>query len=63
MARLDHQTRTHGLKSELGCGGLGTTVTIQRVGVLDLSSSTARTTPVTGNPSMVNLVFSPRYWA
>jgi len=43
--------------------GLGTTVTIQRIGVLVLSSSTERTTAVTGSPSMVNFVFSPRNWA
>ena len=34
-------------------------MTIQRVGVLDLSSNTERTIPETGDPSMVNLVFSP----
>ena len=36
---------------------------IQRLGVLDLSSSTEWTNPVTANPSMFNLAFSPRYWA
>jgi hypothetical protein len=41
----------------------GTIETIQRVGVLDLSSKTARTIPVIGNPFNINLTFSPRYWA
>jgi len=42
---------------------LGTTVTVHRVGVLDLSSFTERTIPVTGNPLNINVAFSPRYWA
>jgi hypothetical protein len=42
---------------------LGTTVTVHRVGVLDLSSFTERTIPVTGNPFNINVAFSPRYWA
>ena len=42
---------------------LGTTVTVHRVGLLDLSSLTARIIPVTGNPFNINLTFSPRYWA
>jgi len=42
---------------------LGTTETIQRVGVLDLSSLTERTIPVTGMPFNINLAVSPRYWA
>jgi hypothetical protein len=40
-----------------------TTVTIQRVGRLDLSSITDRTNPVTVDPINVNLAFWPRYWA
>jgi hypothetical protein len=35
--------------------------TIQRVGVLDLSSLTERTIPVTDNPFNFNVAFSPRY--
>ena len=33
---------------------LGTTVTVHRVGVLDLSSLTVRTIPVTRNPFNIN---------
>ena len=40
-----------------------TTVTIQRVGPLDLSSITERTIPVMVEPINVNVAFSPRYWA
>ena len=66
MAYLHHPIRAAGLKSGFGCDPvlcLGTTEAIQRVGVLDRSSSTERTIPVMGSPSMVNIVFSPRYWA
>jgi hypothetical protein len=42
---------------------LGITETIQRVGLLDLTSITERTIPVTGNPRSITVVFSPRYWA
>ena len=42
---------------------LGTTDTIQRIGVLDVSSRTERTIPVTGNPFSISVAFSPRYWA
>jgi hypothetical protein len=42
---------------------LGTTATIQRVGVLDLSSLTDRTIPVTGKPFNINFACSPLYWA
>jgi hypothetical protein len=38
-------------------------VTIQRVGLLDLSSITDRTIPVMVDPVNVNVAFSPRYWA
>jgi len=41
----------------------GTTLTSQRVGLLDLTSITERTIPVIGNPFNTNLTFSPRYWA
>ena len=41
----------------------GTTETIQRIGVLDASSRTERTIPVTGIPFNINVAFSPRYWA
>ena len=41
----------------------GTTLTIQRVGMLDLTSTTERTIPVIGNPFNIVLTFSPRYWA
>jgi hypothetical protein len=39
------------------------TVTIQHVGLLDLSSITDRTYPVRVDPMNVNRVFWPRYWA
>jgi hypothetical protein len=42
---------------------LGMTETIQRIGVLDLSSLTERTIPVTGNPRNITVALSPRYWA
>ena len=42
---------------------LDITVTIHRVSVLDLSSLTAQTIPVTGNPFNINRAFWPRYWA
>ena len=42
---------------------LATTETIQRVGVLDLSSLTDWTIPVTGKPFNINFAFSPLYWA
>jgi hypothetical protein len=43
---------------------LGTTETIQRVGLLDLTSITERTIPVTGNPFNITVASSPpRYWA
>ena len=42
---------------------LGTTVTIHRVGLLDLSSLTERIMPVTGTPFKIILNLSPRYWA
>jgi hypothetical protein len=36
---------------------LATTVTIQRVGLLDLTSMTEWTNPVTSDPSTVKVVF------
>ena len=42
---------------------LGTTVTVHRIGLLDLTSITERTIPVTGNPFNITVAFSPRYWA
>jgi hypothetical protein len=39
-----------------------TTVTTQRVGELDVSSVIEQTNPVTGEPFMVKVVFSFRYW-
>jgi hypothetical protein len=39
------------------------TETIQRIGMLDLSSLIERTIPVTGNPFNIKLALSPRYWA
>jgi hypothetical protein len=42
---------------------LGTTETIQRVGLLDLTSITERTIPVTRNPFNITVAFWPRYWA
>ncbi len=42
---------------------LGTTETIQRIGLLDGTSITERTIPVTGNPFNITVAFSPRYLA
>ena len=42
---------------------LGTIETTQRIGVLDLSSLTERTIPVTGKPCNITVALSPRYWA
>ncbi len=42
---------------------LGTTETIQRVGLLDLTSITERTIPVTRNPFNITIAFWPPYWA
>jgi hypothetical protein len=41
----------------------GTTETIQRAGLLDLTSITERTNPVTGSPFNITVAFWPRYWA
>src|ERR1700737_4775562 len=41
----------------------GTTETIQRIGLLDGTSITERTIPVTGNPFNITVAFSPRNWA
>ena len=41
----------------------GTTETIQRAGLLALTSMTERTIPVTGNPFNITVAFWPRYWA
>jgi hypothetical protein len=43
--------------------GLVTTVTIQRFGLLNLTSMTERTSPVTSDPLTVNVVFWPRCWS
>jgi hypothetical protein len=40
--------------------GLAMTLMIQRVGLLDLTSMTEQTNPVTGDPSTVTVVFWPR---
>jgi hypothetical protein len=40
--------------------GLAMTVMSQRLGLLDLTSMTERTNPVTGDPSTVTVVFWPR---
>jgi hypothetical protein len=55
--------RTPALPVRLRCPCLDITVTIHRVSVLDLSSLTAQTIPVTGNPFNINRAFWPRYWA
>jgi len=44
-------------------GGLAKTVTIQRVGWLDLTSMIERTNPVTSDPFTVKVVFWPRCWS
>jgi hypothetical protein len=40
--------------------GLTTTVTIQRVGLLDLTSMTERTSPVTSDPFTIKVVLWKR---
>jgi hypothetical protein len=55
-------------RKEAGCGYaampcLGTTVTVQRMGLLDLTSITERTIPDTGIPFNTTVAFWPRYWA
>jgi hypothetical protein len=40
-----------------------TTVTVHRIGVLELSSLTAWIIPVTGSPFKINIALWPRYWA
>jgi len=45
------------------CPYFATTVTIQRLSVLDLSSFTEQTNPVTGDPMSINVAFWPLYWA
>jgi hypothetical protein len=40
-----------------------TTVTVHRVGVLELCCFTARIIPVTGSPFKINVALKPRYWA
>jgi hypothetical protein len=42
---------------------LGTTETIQRIGLLDLTSITERTIPATRDPFNITVAFSPRYCA
>jgi hypothetical protein len=51
------------LTDQAAMGEPATTETIQRLGVLDLSSLTERTIPVIDNPFNINVAFSPRYWA
>ena len=43
--------------------GLAMTVMIQRVGLLDLTSMTEWTNPVTSDPLTVTAVFWPRCWS
>jgi hypothetical protein len=40
---------------------LGTTVPVQRMGLLDFISITERTIPVTGDPFNITVALSPRY--
>jgi hypothetical protein len=42
---------------------MSATVTVHRVGLLDLTSIIERTIPAMGSPFNVNIAFSPRYWA
>jgi hypothetical protein len=42
---------------------MSATLTVHRVGLLDLTSMIERTIPVTGNPSNITTALSPRYWA
>jgi hypothetical protein len=54
-----YRNETRGGYAAMPC--LGTTVTVQRVGLLDLTSITERTIPVTGNPFNITVAFWPRY--
>jgi hypothetical protein len=56
-----HRVRTAYEKAAAAMPCLGTTVTVHRVGVVDLSSLTERTIPVKGNPFNITLAFTPRY--
>jgi hypothetical protein len=42
---------------------MSATVTVHRVGLLDLTSIIERTIPAMANPFNVNIAFSPRYLA
>jgi hypothetical protein len=55
--RLDRAT------GQAAMPGLAMTVTIQRVGLLDLTSITERTNPVTRDPFSFKVVFWPRCWS
>jgi hypothetical protein len=52
-------SETRGGYAAMPC--LGTTVTVQRMGLLDLTSITERTIPVTGNPLNITVDFWPLY--
>jgi hypothetical protein len=59
---LGQQIPANGLEDLIGQAarlGLATTVMIQHVGLLDLTSMTERTNPATSDPSTVNFVFWP----
>jgi hypothetical protein len=57
------QARGRQIMGQAALPCIPTTVTIQRVGPLDLSSITERTIPAMVDPINVNGAFSPRYWA
>jgi hypothetical protein len=42
---------------------MSATVTVHRVGLLDITSIIEPTIPATGNPFNITIAFSPRYWA
>jgi hypothetical protein len=58
---LAYRNKARGCYAAMPC--LGTTVTVQRMGLLDLISITERTIPVTGIPFNITVAFWPRYWA
>jgi len=64
---LDQYTPAKGPEDLIGqaamLGGLATTVTIQRIGLLALTSMTEWTNPVTSDPFTVKVVFWPRCWS
>jgi hypothetical protein len=61
VSRSAYRNETRGGYAAMPC--LETTVTVQRMGLLDLTSITERTIPVTGIPFNITVACWPRYWA